>query len=1700
MKKIALLFIVILTYTANAQFSKTHYIPPLAGPSAVTSEDQYLYISTPNINPINFKIIEIGGNTILGTVSRNAPYVHYVGFGNATQLHVDTSLSSTILNNKGFIVEADDLVYVSARVTAGNGNQAGELVSKGLASLGKSFRIGAFLNLNAPGYSQVHTTFISVLATENNTTVNFSGKPGVVLVNGTPIDNPFSIVLNSGECYVVAVEGPLEANRDGLIGMSVTSDKPIVVNCGSFGGTNGELSNLDLGFDQIVPENRTGKEYIFIKSTGQDNVERVLLVADQNTDVTINGITTSVLAGNYIALNGSNFNAEGNLYVSSNKNIFAYQSIGDDGAVDQRNQEMFFVPPLSCQTPHVIDNIPFIELIGTRQFIGRVTIVAQTGATLDFIINGVNYNISTLPLTVNVDGPLSVLGNPNYETYVITGLTGNISAFSSGELYLAAYGSSGAATFGGFYSGFTFKPEITFNQIDITQTSCIPNTVLSVNTLSPFDTYQWYFNDNPILGATNSSYSPNEITATPPGLGPGYYYVKASIASCGTELISDKIPVSLCPIDNDNDAVNNNIDLDNDNDGISNCIESFGNQNFNLTNPNLGTISVGNYSNSFNGTLSFGGVGTPSLTPIMGDIDGNFTTEAAIGKNNSVSYTLNFANPISLSLEYATSGLPTDLFTSNTDIIISCSINKTLTILNPNNQILIDTNYDGIFENGVTEYSSFEIRFRLNNNIPLTIGTGDFFIKGNLINSLIITNKNLTDLDTSRVALRLIATCVPKDSEGDGVPDQIDYDSDNDAILDYIESQGQNFVAISNVDVNHDGIDDAYGFGVVPADSDGDGVFDYLDLDSDNDGIHDLDESGSNAIDANNNGAIDGANFGTNGLANALETSADSGTLNYTLADTDGDGFYNAIELDSDNDLCNDVIEAGFLNPDPNGDGIIGNLPYTVDPNGLIYSGVGFTNPSINYITSAPIVITTQPQNSSACELQSTTFTIVTNPVNAYQWQVSIDGGTIWTNITNNTTYSGVTTITLTVSNVTPAMVGYQYRVFLNKNGNTCGLYSLAGILTTYPLPVITSPIILVQCDDDTDGISTFNLRQSENTISANAANETFTYYTSAVGANTANIAQLISNPIAFTTSSTTVWARVVTINGCIRVAQMNIVVSATQLPSTFHRDFYICDDYLDAVNDDRDGVSIFNFSSVTTAIQAILPASGNYSIKYYRNEPDALAETDAAGNSLAITNISTYRNIGYPSIQDIWVRVESNVDNACYGLGPYVRLTVEALPFANPINTLNFIRNCDDDQDGIYGFDTSGFQAAVLNGQSNVNVKYFSATGTQLSTPLPNPFNVNGTETVTIRVNNNSTQTGGQPCYDEETFQFLVDDLPQAFSIPTNLTTKCDDEIDPLDQDGKISFDTSTFETTILGGQTGMNVYFFDQNNNPLPNILFNTVFTTATQNVTVIVENPINIACTATLIIPFTVNPTPKISQLDRLLICLPDTQITINAGILDGSPTTDYSYQWYLDGTAIIGETNWELTVNTDGIYSVDVTNIYNCPKTRTITVVGSEIAHLVNIEVVDLSDINTILINVTGAGDYEYALDDINGPYRDSNFFNNVPIGIHDVYIRDANGCGIAGPITTPVLGVPHFFTPNGDGFNDTWNVKGVSKDFNYLSIIYIFDRFGKLLKQIGTTGTGWDGTFNGHLMPADDYWYNIQFEDGRSAKGHFTLKR
>ena len=148
--------------------------------------------------------------------------------------------------------------------------------------------------------------------------------------------------------------------------------------------------------------------------------------------------------------------------------------------------------------------------------------------------------------------------------------------------------------------------------------------------------------------------------------------------------------------------------------------------------------------------------------------------------------------------------------------------------------------------------------------------------------------------------------------------------------------------------------------------------------------------------------------------------------------------------------------------------------------------------------------------------------------------------------------------------------------------------------------------------------------------------------------------------------------------------------------------------------------------------------------------------------------------------------------------------------------------------------------------------------------------------------------------------------------------------------------------------------------------------------------------------------------------------------------------------------------------------------------------------------------TITVTVEGFGTYQYSLDE--GPRQDSNVFENVSLGNHTITVWDSEGglvysCDNLIIEEVQIIDYPHYFTPNGDGIHDTWNIVGLKGQAD--AKIYIFDRYGKLLKQISSTGQGWDGTFNGKLLPSTDYWFTVDFLEtvtSRQFKAHFSLKR
>ncbi|MEE1898916.1 T9SS type B sorting domain-containing protein [Flavobacterium rakeshii] len=339
---------------------------------------------------------------------------------------------------------------------------------------------------------------------------------------------------------------------------------------------------------------------------------------------------------------------------------------------------------------------------------------------------------------------------------------------------------------------------------------------------------------------------------------------------------------------------------------------------------------------------------------------------------------------------------------------------------------------------------------------------------------------------------------------------------------------------------------------------------------------------------------------------------------------------------------------------------------------------------------------------------------------------------------------------------------------------------------------------------------------------------------------------------------------------------------------------------------------------------------------------------------------------------------------------------------------------------------------------------------------------------------------------------EIVITEIPVA--NPVGDLYACDPE-----NNGTESFDLSQNTADILGSQSpdDFEVLYFDSlnsaenNSNPLPEAYESTQ---QSQIIYARVHSKFNADCYDITTFSLHTTETPIIQTHDENYLCIENsTPLTINAG----TNSSQFTYLWST------GETTSSINVNEMGTYEVEVTNSSGCSKTRTVTIYNSQIPTIQNIEINDLIENNTVTVYVssqTGVNTtYYYSLDLPNGPFQESNFFENVQPGLHTVYVTDAGNCGITKKEIS-ILSIPKFFTPNGDGVHDTWDIVGMNIKFYSKSSIYIFDRYGKLLTSVDPKGAGWDGTYNGHPLPSTDYWYLIKLDDGRVIKGHFSMIR
>lgn len=214
--------------------------------------------------------------------------------------------------------------------------------------------------------------------------------------------------------------------------------------------------------------------------------------------------------------------------------------------------------------------------------------------------------------------------------------------------------------------------------------------------------------------------------------------------------------------------------------------------------------------------------------------------------------------------------------------------------------------------------------------------------------------------------------------------------------------------------------------------------------------------------------------------------------------------------------------------------------------------------------------------------------------------------------------------------------------------------------------------------------------------------------------------------------------------------------------------------------------------------------------------------------------------------------------------------------------------------------------------------------------------------------------------------------------------------------------------------------------------------------------------------------------------------------------------FTVEWYLNG--VLMATGPDFTATQEGTY--DVIIIKNTPdigadcgyNPTTVIVDKSSIAIATATTTGAFEETIDIIVTVTGGfGTYVYQLD--NGNFQTDNVFHNVPSGEHLITVHDTKGdCGDI-ILRAVVLRYPNYFTPNGDNYHDTWNIPDLNDQPT--ASIYIFDRYGKFLKQISPAGLGWDGTLNGQQLPATDYWFHVFYQNNgvnQEFRAHFSIKR
>jgi len=725
---------------------------------------------------------------------------------------------------------------------------------------------------------------------------------------------------------------------------------------------------------------------------------------------------------------------------------------------------------------------------------------------------------------------------------------------------------------------------------------------------------------------------------------------------------------------------------------------------------------------------------------------------------------------------------------------------------------------------------------------------------------------------------------------------------------------------------------------------------------------------------------------------------------------------------------------------------------------------------------------------------------------------------------------------------------------FLDKDGNDSAANSDTDFITNFSLdiasitnsinpPINTKIFFYENQNDRTDALNEIDITKYRNDISK---------------IDITPVPEGIQFPIYYKILSTIN-------NDCQGLGQFYLQINSVPIANT-PANFELCDDAISGNTTDgiNTGINLRDPDRVDS-ILGPTQTELTHEVTFHTSQADADDVT-----SMGIPNDTNFTNtpqagfkIGDISEQTIYVRVQ-NKNTQCVNNPTSFKVIVNPIPSIS--TTITAFPVCDvvtpsdgDPRNRIaQNIDLTSKNDEVLAGKINHRVAYYlSQSDAENNIEISNPTDFQNTSSLTtfpvvFTSDDPAIQTifvkvfdlGGNKCSSVfSTFELVIYPEP---NIPLNISdySDCDNttDIDGLDDNG-INGDISLksvipeilknynptefadfsvrFYATPLDAEIGDLNTALDEN-------IFENDFNG--QEIFVRVENIKNtpIVCVNTrLSFKINIKPLPSFFVMgeenidDPRIVCLNNTPLILEAE----NPDAIYDYQWTNEADEVLGNDR-TLGVVAAGKYTVTATDKVNgCSRSRTIVVKESNIATLeesfitiideaTNIGNTDNISISIdIISNNLGPGEYQFAItnEDTGKRYPFSGFqdepvFENLEGGIYTITVNDKNGCAPDTELQISVIQFPKFFTPNGDGKNDTWDVKGANKIFYPNSSIDIFNRFGKLVAQIPIDSQGWDGTYNGTKLPSDDYWFRVQLIPANTSKipvnkkGHFSLLR